>query len=211
MSKIKNIIFDLGGVLLQIDYQKTEDAFVALGITNFAEYYKQDFVSMLFEDFEIGKISANDFCDGIRKISKRNLTNVQIEIAWNAMLLSFWEDRLVWLEEMSKHYKIYLFSNTNEIHYNAVLEIYNKTYSTKTFSSYFIKDYYSHILGMRKPYKESYLEVLEAENLQANETLFIDDTFKNIEGAKQAELKVLLLLPNMNLQNKVNDFLEEFI
>ena len=94
MSKIKNIIFDLGGVFLQVNYQKTEDAFVKLGITNFAEYYKQDFVSTLFEDLEIGSISPQEFYDGLRNIKQSSLTNQQIEIAWNAMQGNFLEERL---------------------------------------------------------------------------------------------------------------------
>jgi putative hydrolase of the HAD superfamily len=209
MSKIKNIIFDLGGVFLQVNYQKTEDAFVKLGITNFAEYYKQDFVSTLFEDLEIGSISPQEFYDGLRNITQSSLTNQQIEIAWNAMLGNFWEDRLSFLEEIGKQYNVFLFSNTNQIHYECFIDIYQQTYPSKRFSNYFIKDYYSHILKMRKPYPNSYTHLLEQENLLATETLFIDDTFKNIEGANQAGLQVLHLLPSMNLQDEVNVFLEK--
>ncbi len=211
MSVIKNIIFDLGGVFLKIDYQKTEDAFVALGITNFASYYKQDFVSKLFDDFETGKITANDFYNGFRNITQSNLTDTKIKNAWNAMLLGIWEDRLIWLQEISKHYNVYLFSNTNEIHYADVLRIYQETNPAKPFSSYFIKDYYSHILGLRKPNVESYTKVLNDQYLQANETLFIDDTLKNIEGAKQAGLQTLLLLPSMDLEKETNHFLQQYI
>ena len=142
MAVIKNIIFDLGGVLLQLDYQKTEDAFVALGIVNFNEYFKQDYVSTLFDEFETGKISTENFYNEFRNITKSNLNNTQIKNAWNAMLLPFWQDRLAWLEQISKQYNIFLLSNTNEIHYQEVLHIYNQTNPNKSFSNYFIKDYY---------------------------------------------------------------------
>ena len=208
MAVIKNIIFDLGGVLLQIDYQKTEESFVALGVKNFSKYFKQDFVSKLFDDFETGKISTNIFYNKFRTITKNNLTNLQIKNAWNAMLLTFWQNRLVWVESISTKYNIFLLSNTNEIHYNEVINIYNKSNSLKPFSSYFIKDYYSHILGLRKPIVSSYLKVIEEQHLLATETLFIDDTLKNIEGAKQASLQVLHLLPSMDLVLETIRFLE---
>jgi putative hydrolase of the HAD superfamily len=207
MSKIKNIIFDLGGVFLQVDYQKTENAFVDLGITNFAEFYKQDYVSTLFEDLEVGNISSVEFYDGLREITQSSLSNKQIENAWNAMIGIFWADRLTWLEEISKQYNVFLFSNTNQIHYDFLLEIYHQFYPSKNLTSYFIKDYFSHILKMRKPYPASYLHILQQENLLASETLFIDDTLKNIEGAQQAGLLVLHLLPKMNLQNEVSSLI----
>ena len=209
MHSIKNIIFDLGGIFLQVDYQKTEDAFVALGISNFASYYKQDFVSKLFEDFETGLITPADFCNGFRQITNAHLTNEQIETAWNAMLGDFWAERLVWLEMIGKQYNVYLFSNTNETHYHALMEIYHQSNPGHDLSNYFIKDYYSHTLGMRKPYKESYVRLLNEHGLQAQETLFIDDTLKNIEGAKEAGLQTLLLLPTMDLEKEVTAYLKK--
>lgn len=207
MSTIKNIIFDLGGVLLQIDYSKTRNAFIDLGITNFDDFYKQDFVSKLFEDFEIGAISPIEFYDEFRKVTNSKLINNEIEIAWNAMLGSFWEDRLDWLTQLNKQYKIFLFSNTNEVHYNAFMDNYNKIYINKPFTNYFIKDYYSHILGERKPEKSSYIKLLKDQNLIASETLFIDDTLKNIEGAVAAGLHTLFLNKEMDLITAVEKLL----
>ena len=206
-QKIKNIIFDLGGIFLQVNYQKTEDAFVQLGVTNFSEFYKQDYVSQLFNDIEIGAITPQDFYSGIREIAKINLTNQQIENAWNAMLGEFWLDRLNWLNEIKGKYNIYLFSNTNEIHYNKLIEIYNQLNLPNSFSSYFIKDYYSQILGLRKPTPQSFNAILKEQNLQANETLFIDDTVKNIDGAKAVGLQTLLLLNDMDLIEEVEKIL----
>lgn len=205
-SKIKNIIFDLGGIFIKINYQKTEDAFVQLGIKNFNEFYKQDFVSSLFENIEVGAITPQQFYDGIRDIAKINLTNEQIESAWNAMLGDFWVDRLHWLNTIKNQYNIFLFSNTNEIHYKCFMKMYDGLQLPNTFSSYFIKDYYSHTLGLRKPTTESYNTILQEQNLVASETLFIDDTLKNIEGAKSVGLQTILLLGNINLVDEVDEF-----
>lgn len=205
--QVKNIIFDLGGILLKVNYQKTEDAFVALGITNFSDFYKQDYVSTLFEDLEIGKISSQEFYDGIREIAKKDLSNEQIETAWNAIIESFWLDRLQWLNVIKQDYNIFLFSNTNAIHYNYFIKLYNQLNLPNSFSHFFVKDYYSHIMHLRKPNANSFNYILQEQNLIANETLFIDDTLKNIEGAQAVGLQTLLLLPNMNLQQEVEKYL----
>lgn len=201
MSNIKNIIFDLGGIFLNINYKKTEEAFVQLGVSNFTELYNQHHASTLFENLETGKILPADFYNEFRKIAKTNLTNQQIEDAWNAMLLDLPLDRLEWLQNIKSRYNIYLFSNTNKIHYDCFNKIYASVSNNKNFDNYFIKAYYSHILGMRKPYKESYAKILQEQQLIANETLFIDDTIKNVEGAKEAGLQTIYLIAPQTVLN----------
>ena len=111
------------------------------------------------------------------------------------MLGTFSRERLQWLQAIGKRYKIYLFSNTNIIHYVAFQKIFSESTGEQNFDDYFIKAHYSHELGVRKPYASSYKKLLEIEKLKPEETLFIDDAAKNIEGAKQAGLQTLLLLP----------------
>ncbi|MCW3115396.1 MAG: family phosphatase [Segetibacter sp.] len=195
MEKIKNIIFDLGGVFIDIDFKATENAFTSLGLTNFNDYYTQHTASTLFEDLETGKVSAEQFYERFRQDTGVALTDEQIRDSWNAMLGRFPVERLNWLEEIGFRYKIYLYSNTNIIHYDAFQKIYRESTGKENFDNYFIKAHYSHDLGLRKPYPESFTKLLAIENLEAGETLFIDDTPKNIEGAKQAGLQTILLLP----------------
>jgi putative hydrolase of the HAD superfamily len=193
MKKIQNIIFDLGGIFIELDYFKTEKAFISLGVTNFPELYSQHMVTPLFADLETGKIEEEAFYNAFRKTTGINLSNEQIKDAWNAMLLNFPPERLHWLKDIAKKYKIYLFSNTNIIHYNAFQKIFNENTGLNNFDDFFIKAYYSHNLKMRKPDTASFLEIIKRENLVADETLFIDDTPKNIEGAEQAGLQTILL------------------
>ena len=193
-STIKNIIFDLGGIFLNIDYALTEKAFIQLGVTNFADLYTQHTASTLFEDLEVGKISSERFCNTLRSSTNIQLTNEQIYTAWNAMLLDLPMERLMCLEQIKNKYNIYLYSNTNAIHYEAFCKIVAGVIGKKNFNDYFIKAYYSHILGLRKPYAASYTAVLKEQNLIASETLFIDDTIKNIEGAIQAGLQTIHLI-----------------
>ncbi len=193
MKKIQNIIFDLGGIFIELDYFKTEKAFIRLGVTNFPELYSQHMVTPLFADLETGKIEEEAFYNAFRKTTGINLSNQQIKDAWNAMLLNFPPERLHWLKDIAKKYRIYLFSNTNIIHYNAFQKIFNENTGLNNFDDFFIKAYYSHNLKMRKPDTASFLEIIKRENLVADETLFIDDTLKNIEGAEQAGLQTILL------------------
>ena len=195
MQKIKNIIFDLGGIFIEIYFSKTEEAFKLLGVLNWSQFYTQSTASALFENLETGKITPEEFYEGFRKESGSDLTDEQIKGAWNAMLGIFSRERLQWLQAIGKRYKIYLFSNTNIIHYAAFQKIFSESTWEQNFDDYFIKTHYSHELGVRKPYASSYKKLLEIEKLKPEETLFIDDAAKNIEGAKQAGLQTLLLLP----------------
>ncbi len=192
-KQFKNIIFDLGGVFLTLDYDKTEKAFIDLGAYNFHELYSQQHASHLFRLLETGKINLPDFFDKLRKEGNINANNEEIINAWNAMLGNFPKERLEWLSEKGRQFNVYLFSNTNEIHYNFFSEKFSKENDGKKFEDLFIKAFYSHKLGLRKPEVASYLKVLEEENLNAAETLFIDDTITNIEGAEKAGLQTIFL------------------
>lgn len=194
MREIKNIIFDLGGIFLNINYALTEQAFEALGIPDFTTMFSQHHSNTLFELLETGKLSTEDFYEIFRKETGTNLSNEQIKKAWNALLLDFPAERIQWLEKIKNQYNIYLFSNTNQIHYDQFMEDFAIAYPGKDFNNFFIKAYYSQSLGLRKPYVASFQRIIQEQNLLPAETLFIDDTIKNIEGAKQAGLQTIHLM-----------------
>ncbi|HCL05457.1 MAG TPA: HAD family phosphatase [Chitinophagaceae bacterium] len=200
MSGIKNILFDLGGVFLDINYQLTEKAFIDLGITDFDQRFNQQFSNTLFEDLETGKIDPETFYHRFRTETGTSLTNKAIETAWNALLLDFPAERLEWLQQVGEKYPVYLYSNTNLIHYQCFMKNFEETFAGKNFNDYFRTAYYSHELGLRKPYPASYTKIMELEKLNPAETLFIDDTLKNITGAKEAGLQTFWLQPGMVLQ-----------
>jgi len=178
MQQIKNIIFDLGGIFLNLNYQLTEDAFVKAGIENFHELFTQHHVNPLFHLLETGKISEADFYNSFRKETGKDITDETIKNAWNAMLLSFPKERIDWLKAINKKYRTFLFSNTNQIHYNAFMQIIEESFDGLDFNSLFMKAYYSHHMGLRKPDKEAFEFILNEQNIIAAETLFIDDTPK---------------------------------
>ena len=194
MQQIKNITFDFGGVVLDIDFSATQKAFEDLGVTHFNQYFTQHHVDNLFEQFEIGAISPEIFYDEFRKKSNLRLTDLQIEHALNAMILHFSKERMNWLTEVGKRYNIYLFSNTNKIHVDAFDKLCRKEIG-KPLKSFFIQTWYSYEVGMRKPYPASFVALLKKEGLHADETLFIDDTIENIDGAQLAGLQTIHLIP----------------
>ncbi len=190
---IKNIIFDLGGVFLNIDFQLTNQAFIKLGVPHFNEMFTQHFSNPLFELLETGKISEEEFYDAFRKESKTNLSNEQIKEAWNALLLDFPEERITWLKNISNKYRVFLFSNTNQIHYDCFIERFGMQHPGLHFDNFFVKAYYSQHLGLRKPYPESFQAILDEQGILAEETLFIDDTIKNVEAAEKLGLQTIHL------------------
>ena len=195
MQQIKNIIFDLGGVFLNINLKLTENAFSDLGLTDFSAIYSLSAATQLFENLETGKITPSEFYNGIRHTSGLSLTDDQIKNAWNMLLLDFPQERLDWLNAIRKKYDVYLFSNTNKIHYDFFIEAFQKQTGKKDFNDYFIKAWYSHEVALRKPSPQSFITLLQQENLFLHETLFIDDTFVNIEGAAKAGLQTIHLIP----------------
>jgi glucose-1-phosphatase len=184
-QNIKNIIFDLGGVILNIDYNLTIDAFKSLGIENFETIFSQAKQVGIFDQLDKGLISPSEFRDGIRKVSSINLTDKQIDKAWNALLLDFPPQRLDVLEKVKPHYRTFLLSNTNAIHIEEYNKILLNTFGFENLSVFFEEEYYSHLIHMRKPDAEAFEIILRENNLNPSETLFIDDTIQHVDGAKK--------------------------
>lgn len=193
MKGIKNIIFDLGGVILNIDFSITERAFRELGVTQFSSMFTQHHSNDLFVALETGSISESDFYEGFRKGTGSNLSDETIKKAWNALLLDFREPTLEWLEKNRNKYRIFLFSNTNQIHHDAFIAAYEAKTGQANFDAFFEKAYYSQQMGMRKPDPAPFLRILQEQNLVPEETLFIDDTIRNIETANALKIKTVHL------------------
>jgi FMN phosphatase YigB (HAD superfamily) len=193
MSSPKNIIFDLGGVLLDIDFRLTHQAFERAGVPGFDKLYSQHAASPFFIDFEKGKVPVSAFYDHIRAICHCPLSNDTIRDCWNALLKNgFEQEKINWLKQAAQRYRIFLLSNTNIIHYDWFSADF-KRLDGNDFNDCFVKAYYSHEMGLRKPDAESFQYILDEQKLEAGETLFIDDTIKNIEAAARLGLATIHL------------------
>ena len=201
MQKNEAIVFDLGGVILNIDYNLTRTAFEKLGVSHFDEMYSQSTADMLFRNLETGKISEENFYNEINRCTGLQLSPPEIKQAWCAMLLDFREESLLFLDAIRSKYKLFLLSNTNHIHIPEFNKIYNQKKREKPFIDYFEKVYYSCEIGLRKPDAECYDWVLEKESLAPGKTIFVDDTLPNVEAAKVAGMKTILLEPGKFIEN----------
>jgi len=194
MKNIKAIIFDLGGVLLNISYKKTITEFTKIGIENSSSFYSKKSQTNIFNLLETGSISEEDFVSEIKK-SCKNASSKQILFAWNAMLLDLPGNITKLLKNLKTDYSIFLLSNTNTIHVKQLKNIlgdgkYNE------FFHLFDKIYYSHEIKLRKPDKKAFQIILEENNLNPKNVLFIDDSPQHIEGAKKLGIKTYHLLDN---------------
>jgi putative hydrolase of the HAD superfamily len=206
---VKAIILDLGGVILNIDYQRTIRAFgLLLGNgANVETFYTQANQTEIFDLFEKGEISAAQFRLELKKILGHQLTDQEIDTAWNAMLLDLPLERLTFVSELRKKYPVYLLSNTNEIHYHAFRENLTSVFgSAYVLEETFDKTYYSHLIKERKPTPAAFNYVLNDNQLNPTEVVFIDDSAQHITGALALGIDARLL-ENMTLAALCQDLL----
>jgi putative hydrolase of the HAD superfamily len=197
---IRNIIFDFGGVIYNIDHNLSKRAFENLQLKNFDKIYGHEIQVALFESLERGEIEEQAFRNELKKLFSTPVTDQQIDDAWCALLIDFDRKIIDLLADLSKNYRLFLLSNSNIIHYKRFMAHLN---SYSNFRALFTDVWFSHERGMRKPDAIIYQSLLRANNLSAQETLFIDDLDVNIEAAKNLGIKTHYLH-----QQKLGDLFE---
>lgn len=202
-KNIRHIILDFGGVILNLDYKKTEQAFIDLGIADFANRYSQLQQTEIFDRLETGVVDKAEFIKELKTITGEAITDQQVITAWNAMLLDIPLRRLQILQQLQLHFDMFLLSNTNEIHEEAFNEILRAQCGFKSMGVFFDKVYYSHRVGMRKPNKEIFQLILDQNSLNPEKTLFVDDSPQHIEGAKALGIQTIFLEPGMTIEDHI--------
>jgi FMN phosphatase YigB (HAD superfamily) len=201
MPSIKNIIFDYGNVIFNIDFLRTQEAFIKLGIPDATLFFSHQKHNSLFDDFEQGLISPAEFRNGIRKISgKHDLSDQEIDDAWNTLLIGVPQGNHELLLQLKSKYRTFLLSNNNAIHYEWIMNYLDKDFGLAGNDDFFEKAYYSHLMGMRKPNKDIFQFVMDKHNLIAEETLFIDDSPQHLKAAQELGLKTYLMQAPDTLQ-----------
>ena len=188
---IQTIIFDLGGVVIDLDFKKTPEAFSQLTDWSFDDIYQLYFKPGLLHEYETGLISDQEFRCGINDLFGTTLTDNQIDKAWCAMLGSIPRARLDFMQELRKKYQVLVLSNTNAIHVTAFNQTIKAVTGEDSLESFADKVYFSHELNMRKPDLEIYEEILKQSNLIAEECLFLDDTLPNLETAAKVGIQTM--------------------
>ncbi len=196
---IKNLIFDLGGVILEIDPERTLNAFRQLGIKNIDSLYTLKKQSGIFDEFDTGKTDLDTFRQNLRKASGNNFTDEEFNDAWCAMLVEFPPEGISLLEVLKKQFRTFLFSNTNVLHHKVYTEMLQETTGHDSLAELFEKAYFSHTFGMRKPNIHVFNRILEENNLKAEQTLFLDDLEQNTDAAKEAGINAIQISPENNI------------
>lgn len=203
LEGIKNIIFDLGNVIIDLDLAKTDrELEYSLG-QGYLERLKSIDKIDIFNRFEMGLCDEREFIETLQSVANQSVSYRRLVDAWNAMLLRTPLHRLEMLESLKTKYQIFLLSNTNETHLAWVMDDLEKMYGITDFDiRYFHKPYYSHLINLRKPNLDIYEYVLNDAGLKASETLFIDDNADNIEGAKKIGINTF----HHKIGNEIADF-----
>jgi glucose-1-phosphatase len=181
--EIKNIIFDLGGVILNLDVDRTYQEFSRLSGQSVPHLKSAAAASHFFDDFERGALGDDEFRREVRAFLKTQVDDEAIDHAWNVMLLDLPPARIELLKKVGSQFRIFLLSNTNNIHFQCFTKIIEEGTHISSLDPLFEKAYYSHLIKMRKPDEEIYSHVLHENHLWASETLFLDDNLANLQGA----------------------------
>ena len=188
LKHTKNIIFDLGNVIINLDIAATDIAFREL----FKERYDSTMERLnkmdCFNRYEKGEIDTNTFVENILRSAELKVSKASILSAWNAMLLDIPNRRFHILQEVKKQYRTFCLSNTNDAHIGFINKMLLTTYGIPNLNAYFERVYLSHEMGMRKPDVEIFEKVIQDNQLVPQETLFIDDTKGHLEGAQKTGL-----------------------
>ena len=203
LSNIDAIIFDLGGVIINIDYERTIQKFSQISGFDASQLYTQRRQTQLFDQYETGQISSEQFRAGLRLLlNAPDVTDRALDDAWNAMLLDIPTQRIEWLQGMGCTNRIFLLSNTNAIHKDAFDQIFSATFggSIPTLAGLFERSYFSHLMGDRKPNPSIFNTIIAEQGLIPSRTLFIDDSIQHIEGAQSVGLQTLHLAKGLSLE-----------
>lgn len=180
-SKIKNVVFDLGGVLINLDFDNCLNAFRKAGFRDIEKQACQ-FRKGFFSQFELGEISPEEFRKAIRKEVSEALSDHEIDDMWNLMLLDIPREKLDLLLKLREHYMVYLLSNTNRIHWDYACE---QMFCYRGFrvNDFFEDIFLSFEMHKAKPEKDIYEQMMKEANILPEETFFIDDSAINCQAA----------------------------
>lgn len=199
IESVKNIIFDLGNVLVDLDFQRCIRAFQEIGRTDIAEIIADGTAESLFLDTELGHVDVAEFYNRVRKLGKNEATDAQILWAWNEMLVGVSVEKKQRLLALNASHNVFLLSNTNDMHWQKCANDFFP-YLHFGVKDYFQQVFLSYEMHLKKPSLEIFSEVLSAANIRAEETIFIDDSAENCQSAASLGIKTF---HNVN----VNDWL----
>ena len=206
-SKIKNIIFDLGDVILNIDVPVASKSFAELSGREQGEILELFSQNALFRQFETGELDEAGFRNYIRKILDfSDLSDDAIDTAWNSLLLDLPPERVELLQKLAVNYRLFLLSNTSSIHITQVNKILEASTGVEKLEDLFETVFLSYEMGLMKPDPRIYQKVLEQAGLKSEETLFLDDNLANIEAASKLGIDTIHVQKPVTILEYLKDY-----
>jgi putative hydrolase of the HAD superfamily len=198
--RIKNILFDLGGVILDIDVQATKQRFYELGLPALFMQYPENMLTDLFFRYETGKINTTQYRDEVRRISGLEVPDHDIDEAWCAMLVGIPAERVELISRLKERYRLYMLSNTCELHVPVFENMFQKV-SGNSMHEIFDGIYYSFEIGQHKPDAEAWEHVIRDARIKPEETLFLDDNIHNIKASQELGFQAIHIHERTSLVN----------
>ena len=209
---LPNLLFDFGGVIIDIDYERTPEAFRRLSRRGHAAHYTQAAQAGVFDQFETGRISPAEFRQALRELYELDATDAQIDAAWHALLLDVPAERLALLAQLrARGHQTALLSNTNQLHIEEINRRLARQYGLQNgIADCLDRVFYSQEVGLRKPGEEIFHHALREMNWQPADVLFIEDSPQHVATARRLGLRVLHLAPPLTLVTALPEALRVF-
>jgi len=198
-SSLKHILFDLGGVILDLNVNATLEGFYQLGFPKELLSYPENFNTDLFFKYETGAISTDLFRNNIREMTGLFFEDEEFDNAWNAMLVGVPESRTKLITNLAERFDLFILSNTSDLHIAVFEKMFSRTAGLEI-DQLFKKKYYSFEIGYHKPDEEAFRYVLDDAGILAEETLFLDDNIHNIKAAQSLGFNALHISEHLRLE-----------
>lgn len=181
MTKIKNIVFDLGGVLIDLSHDQAVRRFEEIGVVDAAQLLDPYEQKGIFLEVENGTITADGYCQKLREHTGKDLSYEEIKHAWLGFIVDVPQYKLDHLLKLREHYNVYLLSNTNPIIQEGWARTGQFSAAGRPIGDYFDKMYTSYEVGVTKPDRKIFDYMIADSGLIPSETLFVDDAKSNVE------------------------------
>lgn len=201
---IKHIIFDFGNIFVDLDFDEVNlgiQTYVGMGMKGV--YLRH---SEVFDSYERGDLSEKDFLDAVSKVG---IPRNKVAAIWNSMIVGIPPHRIDFIKSLPSKYDIFLFSNINTLHESEVnrLMLAQNNMSLEDFRKLFKGSWFSHHIGMRKPDAEGFELIIKETGINPSETIFIDDSAINVQGAVEMGMHIAVHDP----EDDIVEMLETYI
>ena len=197
----KNIIFDLGGVILDINMQKALDGFAALGLPESELRFDIGEAADLMHRYQLGHFTTDEFCRRLAARCNPGTTPEQVAHAWNSICLGIPERKLNAIKALKQSANVYLLSNTNDLHWQYCLDHWFNANGNRC-KDFFDKVFLSQEMHLEKPHAEIFEQVIKAIGAgcgsETSDTVFLDDNLDNVNAAKNCGIQAVQITPDVD-------------